>query len=48
MPKGLKIMNRADMTLHDSAQMAEAEYEDKNNEYDNQEKESDKENEDLD
>ena len=48
MPKGLKIVNRANMTLCDSAQTIEVEYKDKDNEYNNQEKESNEENEDSD
>ena len=34
MPKSLKIMNRADVTLYNSAQTARVDYEDKDNEYD--------------
>ena len=48
MPKGLKITNRANMTLYDLAQTAGVEYEDEDNEYNDQKEESEKENKELD
>ena len=40
MPKGLKVINRAGITLYDSAWTIGVDYEDKDNEYDNKEEES--------
>ena len=40
MPRGLKIANRADVTLCDSSWTAGVDYEDKDNQYDDEEEES--------
>ena len=48
MPKDLKIVNRADMTLCNSAWTVQVEHKDKHNDHNNQEEESKEENEDLD
>ena len=43
MPRGLKITNRADMTLHDSALTTGVEYEDEDYVCDNKKEESEEE-----
>ena len=40
MPRGLKIINRADVALYDSAQTAGVDYVDEDKEYNDEEEES--------